>query len=158
MRPKRPNKGWNAWVMGLALWVLSATVAGQALLPTARNLPQEAQAAQRKGQALVVMVSLDGCPYCKIVREHYLAPMYREQGTPVVQINMQSQTMLADWGGAVSHSDWINRQRIRIAPTLLFLGPDGKEVTPRLEGISSADFYGAYLDQRLAAARAAFKP
>ncbi len=38
--------------------------------------------------------------------------------------------------------------KIRLAPTLVFLGPDG-ELAERLVGYSSPDFYGAYLDQRI---------
>ena len=45
---------------------------------------------------------------------------------------------------------------VRLAPTVLFLGPEG-EVAERLIGYGSPDFFGAYLDQRLAQARAALK-
>ena len=37
-----------------------------AVLPAARSLPEELSAALRHGQPLVVMVSLEGCIFCKI--------------------------------------------------------------------------------------------
>jgi hypothetical protein len=45
---------------------------------------------------------------------------------------------------------------VRFAPTVAFLGPDG-ELAERLLGYQSADFYGAYLDDRIAEAAAKLK-
>ncbi|MFM8547565.1 MAG: thioredoxin fold domain-containing protein, partial [Betaproteobacteria bacterium] len=57
------------------------------------------------------------------------------------------------WG--VSSPRELARQfRIRLAPTVLFLGPQG-EIAERLVGYGSPDFYGAYLEQRIAQSRAA---
>lgn len=42
---------------------------------------------------------------------------------------------------------------MKAAPTLLFLGADGREVAARLQGASIPDFYGAYLEERLQTAR-----
>jgi hypothetical protein len=41
-----------------------------------------------------------------------------------------------------------------VSPTVVFLGPRG-ELAERLVGYPSADFYNAYLDDRIARARAA---
>ena len=43
--------------------------------------------------------------------------------------------------------------RARIAPTILFMDYDGREVVDRLEGMTVADFYGQYLTQRIEDAR-----
>jgi len=43
---------------------------------------------------------------------------------------------------------------VRIAPTLVFLGPDG-EIAERLVGYGSPDFFSAYLDDRIDRSRAA---
>jgi hypothetical protein len=40
-----------------------------------------------------------------------------------------------------------------VTPTLLFFGPGGREVAERMEGGYLPDFYGSYLDDRLAKAR-----
>lgn len=41
---------------------------------------------------------------------------------------------------------------IRVAPTVVFLANGGGEVAERLVGYNSPDFYGAYLDRRIASA------
>ena len=43
-----------------------------------------------------------------------------------------------------------------VAPVVLFIGPGGREVAPRLSGYM-ADFYSAYLDDRMAVALRAIK-
>ncbi len=127
--------------------------ASAAELPAARALRDELAAALQAGQPLVVMVSLDGCPYCKVVRDHYLAPL-QQQGLPVVQLDMRSRAPVRDFqGAALMHDDLVRQWQIRIAPTVLFFGRGGAEVAERLVGGYLPDFYGAYLEQRLALAR-----
>jgi thioredoxin-related protein len=126
-----------------------------ATLPRARDLQRELAAALARHQPLVLMVSLDGCAYCHIVRDHYLAPLHQQQGLPVVQVDMRSRSLLQDVDGRpIVHDDFVRARRVTVAPTVLFLGPKGEELAERLVGGSLPDFYGAYLDQRLAQARA----
>lgn len=121
-------------------------------LTLARSLPDELAAALQRRSPLVVMVSLNGCVYCQIVREHYLRPLV-QQGLPVVQVDWRSSQPLQDFSAQGTHDEAVSRWRIRVAPTLLFFGPGGREVAPRLVGMSSQDFYGAYLEARLEEAR-----
>jgi hypothetical protein len=100
-------------------------------------------------KALVVMVSLDGCPYCKLVRESYLVPL-RAGGQPVFQLELTGSMPLLDLRGRdATHAQAVRGFDVRLAPTVLFLGRDGVEVAARLTGIASPDFYGAYLQERL---------
>lgn len=126
-----------------------------ATLPRALDLQRELAAALARHQPLVLMVSLDGCAYCHIVRDHYLAPLHQQQGLPVVQVDMRSRRALKDVDGhPIVHDEFVRARRVTVAPTVLFLGPNGEELAERLVGGSIPDFYGAYLDQRLAQARA----
>jgi len=152
------NAAW-VWLVLWALWSpLQAHSQNRVVLPTATDLPQALAQALALGQPLVVMVSLDNCPYCRQVRQSHLGPLWRG-GQVVVQIDMQHKETLTDWDGQTrSHGDWVKNRRISVAPTVLFFGPDGREVADRLEGASLPDFYGAYLDQRLAQARQRLQP
>ena len=125
-------------------------------LPVATALADHLKVALQRKEPLLVMVSLPGCPFCKAVRESHLAPMQREQGLQVVQVDMLSGQPLRDFRGAVqTHTQQIESWAVRIAPTVLFFGRDAVELVPRLTGGYLPDFYGAYLDQRLEAARQA---
>ena len=131
---------------------------GATALPVPASLQQALATALKAGQPLVLMVSLDGCPYCKIARENYLAPLVREQGLQVVQINMQHTQALKDLQGRdTTQAQLIAELKVTVAPTLIFYGRDQQEVAARLEGMSSLDFYGAYLEQRVQTARQALR-
>jgi len=130
------------------------SLAAAAPLPTPASLPDELAAALAKGGPLLVMVSLDGCPYCRIVRENYLGPMRQQEGLSVVQLDMHSQRRVKDFNGvAVTHDQMIRGWGIKVAPTVLFFGRGGAELAERLVGGYIPDFYGAYLDDRLQQAR-----
>lgn len=139
----------------------SLLVAGQSAsavsgtLPCAVSLRDELTEALKRGNPLVVLVSLDGCPFCKIARNNYLIPLRQQEWLPVVQIDMHSAVAVMDFDGTtLTHDDLVHRWNVKVAPTVLFLGPGGIEVAPRLAGVASPDFYGVYLDQRLTQARA----
>lgn len=108
-------------------------------------------------QALVVMVSLKGCPWCDFVRHSHLQAMQRERGTVFADVDMGSDTasVLDFMGRRSSGRQLAQAWNVRRAPTLLFLGADGQELAPRLVGVASQDYYGVYLEQRLETAHQA---
>ena len=142
-------------LLGLgASGVAPARVAGKTL-PLSASLPDELARALKARQPLVVMVSLHRCPWCEEVRNNYLAPMRAQERLPVVQVDMLSPRQTRDLQGApTTHEALVRAWDVKAAPTVLFLGPQGKEVADRLVG-GSPDFYSAYLDRRLALAREA---
>lgn len=133
-----------------------AGLAATRTLPMAVSLADELSQALGKRSPLLVMVSLEGCPFCRIVRENYLAPMREQQGLHVVQVDMRSSRMAKDFQGAtLTQDELIRRWEIKVAPTVLFFGSGGAEIAERLVGGYTPDFYGAYLDDRLRLAHAA---
>ena len=130
-----------------------------ASLPTALSLSDELDQALKKGSPLLVLVSLEGCPFCKVARENYLGPMREQEGLPVVQVDMRSSRVIKDFkGGALTQDELIRGWGVKMAPTVLFFGRGGFEVAERLVGGYIPDFYGAYLDERIRLARAALHP
>jgi thioredoxin-related protein len=128
-------------------------IASPVALPSTESLATSLDQALRAKQPLVVMVSLQGCAFCKVARENYLQPL-RASGLQVVQIDMRDQRALIDFDGtALTHDAWVRKQGIKLAPTVLFFGAQGREVATRLKGAYLPDFYGAYLDEQLAVAR-----
>jgi thioredoxin-related protein len=139
-----------------ALCLLSAAPAAWAAgegLPEARSLPQSLEKALAQGQPLIVMVSLEGCVYCKVARQSHLLPMF-QQGQAIVQLDLRSAQSVVDFSGQPTTHDQLTRAwKISVAPTLLFFGRGGREVAERMEGAYLPDFYGAYLDERLTKGR-----
>ncbi len=123
-------------------------------LPEALSLLDELHQALATGNPLLVMVSLEGCPFCRVARENYLIPMHDRQGLPVVQVDMRSRKLIKNFQGIMqTHDDWIRSMQVRVAPTILFFGRGGVELVERMSGGYIPDFYGAYLDERLRQAK-----
>ena len=131
----------------------SSAKASSVTLPATESLAASLDHALRAKQPLVVMVSLHGCAFCKVVRENYLQPL-RASGLHVVQVDMRDHRALVDFDGqSLTQDSWVRKQGIKIAPTVLFFGAQGREVATRLTGAYLPDFYGAYLDEQLMLAR-----
>ncbi len=125
-------------------------------LPSSIALAEDLKKALAGGSPLLVLVSLEGCPFCKVVRENYLGPMQQRDGLPVVQIDMRNKTPVKDFkGNTLTQDELIRSWGIKVAPTVLFFGRGGVEVAERMVGGYIPDFYGPYLDERLVAARKA---
>lgn len=132
-----------------------ARAAAQHLLPEPASLAKELGAALARRRALVVLAGTEGCPWCKLVRENYLVPL-RSEGQPVVEIDILGGAALQDFTGApTTQARLASSLRLRVTPTVLFFGKEGKEAAPRLVGVPLPDFYGAYLQERLDAANRA---
>lgn len=139
---------FSAFVAGfLSINALSAPLRE---IPEAKSLQAEISAALTVGYPLLVFVSLDNCPFCKIAKNNYLVPLMNEQSVPIVQVNFRHTTPVVDWHGkTLSQEQLIRAWNVKVAPTVLFLGKDGREIAPRLVGGSTSDFYGAYLQERV---------
>ena len=126
-----------------------------AALPSPASLRGAALAAAARGEPLVVMTTLPGCPYCDLVRNHYLLPLRKEGKVQAVQLDVRdrSSNLQGFKGDMSTPAEQARLWKARFAPTVLFLGPEGQELAERLVGVAAPDFYGEYLDARLAEAR-----
>ncbi len=126
-------------------------------LPSPTHLQRLAEALAAQGRPLVLMVSLVDCPFCHRVRLSEMRPRQQE-GLVVAEIDISGPRTLVDFAGAsATHRDMARRYRVQVAPTVLWLNRKGDEVAERLVGASIPDFYGAYFDERMAAATAALR-
>src|SRR5450755_2422473 len=144
-------------LVALAVALLPAAAArAETALPRPASLRETARAAAGRGEPLILLVSLPGCPYCERVRRSHLLPLARELGGGVFQIDVgRTEPLIAFDGTSRTHDAVATALQARFTPTLLFLGLGGLELSGRLVGAGIPDFYGALLEQRLEVARAA---
>lgn len=115
---------------------------------------QAAAQANARGEPMVLMVSLPGCPWCELLRRNYLGPMQSEGVAAYeLMINERSRALQDFKAQRVTPAAWSAAFKITNTPTLLFFNREGQEIAQRIEGVASADFIGAILDERLATAR-----
>ncbi len=148
------------------IWAAPGAAAqGATTLPLARNLAADGRDVAASKRPLLVLFSETGCPWCERARREFLLPM---QGNPdyqakVVfrQIDIDQKTPLTAFdGAATSHQAFARAMKIKRFPTVLLLGPEGEVLAEPLVGLGIADYYGAYLDERIdgAAAKLARAP
>ncbi len=121
----------------------------------ARDLSQEARAAQASRVPLVVLFTQPDCAYCERLRREYLEPMAAQRTVHLVEVDITSEAPLTGFDRhAMTHAFFARGQRVRFTPTLAFLGASGEPLAEPLVGFTSPDFYQSYLERRLDEARA----
>ncbi|MDE2628370.1 MAG: hypothetical protein KGL99_14555 [Burkholderiales bacterium] len=106
------------------------------------------------GTVNVVLFSQAGCEFCAEVREHYLKPLLatRPRRVVIAEFELDGTRRLRDWSRReLTQADFARANRARFAPTLMFFGARGQTLAEPIVGMSR-DFFGAYLDERIAAA------
>jgi hypothetical protein len=141
----------------IALPVLASS---SSQLPLAADLSSDARVARERGAPILILYSLPGCSACETIRRSHLLPLLKDGKANVIvrQVDLNSRMTLKDFAGkATTHGDYAQTQGLRFAPVVKLVGPDGNALTAPLTGTLLPDFYAAYLDDAIAAARAKLK-
>ena len=122
------------------------------------DLREEARLARAGNLILVVEFSSEYCGFCRKLEELFLLPMQRnaEYNSKVLirYISLDAYETLIDFDGrSMTTGEFAERYDISLTPTLLFLNADGVEMSEKLVGIWSEDFYGGFIDNRIDEAR-----
>ena len=107
----------------------------------------------------VLLFSQPECEFCLEVRERYLKPLAASArpGINVAEASIAERRPMHDWRGqAVTEADFARAAGVRFAPTVMFLSGDGRPLAEPIVGLSR-DYFGAYLEQRLALAATALR-
>ena len=122
-------------------------------MPIATNLKVFVD--QFPDRVVVLYSTAEYCMYCQALDREVLGPVFCSGDYEGISQFFRVQhdepeTKLNDFDGTIiSNHDLIQRYQVDVTPTVIFLGPDGLEVTSSIVGFLTADFYGAYLDQSI---------
>ena len=122
------------------------------------DLRQEARIAEANNLVLVLEFSSEFCGYCRKLENLFLLPMQRnpDYGNKVLirSVSLDNYEYLIDFdGNFITTGEFARKYAVSVTPTLLFLDSDGQELSKKLVGIWSEDFYGGYIDNRIDEAR-----
>ena len=138
---------------------LAGPVAGDSvMMVTATDLRQEALIARSNNLVLVLEFSSEYCSFCRKLEDLFLLPMQRNADYNdkilIRTVSLDAYESVIDFDGRpMSTDEFASRYDVSLTPTLLFLNADGVEMSEKLIGIWSEDFYGAYIDHRIDEAR-----
>lgn len=159
-------KSWMQLLAGVVVlfWVLGALRADDQTtvlpsVPMTRDLLIDAVLAKSERVPLLLVFTQDHCDYCAKLDREVLNPNYASgafNGKVIVRRFMiNSYATVIDFDGKrVEASAFTSKHKVYATPTLLLVDARGNELTERIVGISSIDFFAAYLDESIAAARA----
>jgi len=132
----------------------SAQAVERGKLPFATDLSLDAKLAREKQIPILILFSMQGCPFCKRVREEILIPttLNAEYDNKVIllEVDGSNHAKLIDFDGkTTTQADFVAKNRVGLTPTVKFFDPQGREVAAPIVGLVTVDYYGGYLDQAI---------
>ena len=116
--------------------------------PKTTDLRQSSMEAEDSGKVLVIYVTMEGCPYCAKLEAELLTSAYNKGELDIVHfVELEwADRKITDFDGSrVSTASFMEQYGVVVTPTVLFLGSSGEELSARLVGYQSEDFYWQYL-------------
>lgn len=146
----------------LLAWALPALAEIEA--PVARDLRADGQLSRQQHLPILLVLEQEGCHYCAVLEREVIRPMLASGdyvGKKVIlrKLDIAGESPLRDFDGrSVTAAEFARRYKAHVTPTLLFLDQDGRELAPKMVGVSNLDFYWSYLDEALDTALAKLEP
>lgn len=118
-----------------------------------QNLASESQQAIARDKVYLLYISRLACPYCARLEKNVLYPLLNNKDydgqVELRELSWEGGQVIGFDGKAYRSIEIINRYAVVGTPTLLFLDSRGEELTQRLVGYHSEDFYWYYLDEAI---------
>ena len=156
----RKIRGSSIQLVVALILLSSATLAGAdpVRMVPAVDLREEARILHDDNLVLVLEFSSESCEYCRKLEALFLLPMQRnpdyDSKILVRMVSLDADETVIDFDGrSMDTRKFAARYGVSLTPTLLFLDARGVELSEKLVGIWSEDFYGAYIDSRIEEAR-----
>jgi thioredoxin-related protein len=123
-------------------------------VPLVRDFVLEAKAAQELKVPILVLFSRRNCAFCDQVLKEFLVPMQHneEYDTKVImrRIDVGSAAKLRLFSGKnTTYAQFARQNNIFLTPTIKLFDAEGNELTEPLVGLTTPDYYGGFLDQRI---------
>lgn len=155
-RKRMPVRTMGRLLAPLVLLLITclARASDTAVMQQVSDLRREAELARAENLVLVLEFSSEDCGYCRKLEHLFLLPMQRnadyDDKVLIRSIPLNGFETVIDFDGRrLTTSDLASRYGVDFTPTLLFLNAEGVEMSERLVGIWSEDFYGAFIDDRI---------
>ena len=129
-------------------------IARKAELPPAQDLAADAAASGRGRLPILLFFDRDDCPYCERALREYVVPFSRDEwkGKALFrQVAIDRTLPVRDFDGTVTtHKALAERYGVIFSPTILVVDGRGRQLAEPIVGLTTLDFYGAYVHDALA--------
>ena len=127
-------------------------------LTEATDLSAEGRIANNEQRVILLLVSQEHCPFCVQIKEDILGPMIKgedhKEQLLIRELFIDMGSQIIDFQGKKrSSSEFaLMEYGVDLTPTMLFLSPEGKELTKRMIGIYTPDMFFFYVDESIRSA------
>ncbi len=124
-------------------------------IPRFHDLARLGERARHEGRLIVMMVARSDCPYCRLLEREVFRPMIkgRDFADQILlgELFIDPGETLVDFQGRRKAAEKFAKERygVTLTPTVLFLGPDGRELAKRMVGVNTLEMYFYYLSETI---------
>ncbi len=131
-------------------WLPLAPATAGSSLPPAQDLATDARDMQARGTVMLVLFSQAGCRWCERAKNEVLLPLANDPASArriiLREVALDNDAPLNDFAGRrTTHRRFAVEEGVRLTPTLVVYGPDGKRLAEPIVGFRLADFYAEYV-------------
>lgn len=117
----------------------------------------QALSAQAKQQQLpiVLMFGAESCEFCQVLKEQVFSPMalsgmYEGRALLMRHVGIDEPGTIPGFDGTpLNKAKWAYELGADLTPTVLFLDGNGREIAPRIVGISTLELYAGVIHRNL---------
>ncbi|MDH3378464.1 MAG: thioredoxin fold domain-containing protein [Gammaproteobacteria bacterium] len=119
-------------------------------IQVAIDFNRDAIESREANRPIVALLTADYCVYCEIVKKEIFQHITADPRIILRELSIDSDTTLIDFDGSQTTPRQFARGRqVTFTPTVLFLDTKGQSLADPLEGVSTIDYYGFYLEKRI---------
>jgi len=138
--------------------IVVPALSGSAEMIQSQDLRNESRIADESNLILVIEFSSEYCGYCRQLEQDFLMPMQQNSDYDdkilIRSVSMSDYEYLVDFEGrSVSTAEFASQYGVSVTPTLVFLDSNGVELTEKLVGFWSPDYFGGFIDNSIDEAR-----
>ena len=124
----------------------------------AKDLSKDATLARDQGLVILIEFASGSCEYCRLLEEEFLQPMLIDEDYSnkviIRTVRLDGyESFIGFRGEPISPGQFASRYNIKVTPTMVFLNANGDELSEKLVGIWSVDYFSGYIDQRIDSAK-----
>jgi len=122
--------------------------------PQPVNFQQTAYEARNKNIPIMVLMSSVHCDYCKFIKREFLVPMiisgdYKDKVIIRVVEDDISDEVIDFNGDLIEAGNFSDRYKINFTPTAILIDYQGNELSNRIIGLESEEYYGSLIDESI---------
>jgi len=144
----------NRYAVLILIMFVSNSYASNNGLAQPINLQTSADKAKNKNIPIMIFMSSVYCDYCSYIKREFLKPMLKsgdyENKVVIRVIEDDIGDEVKDFNGEIIETGTLSeRYNINFTPTAIFVDYQGTELTKRIIGLESEEYYGEFVDEAI---------